>query len=61
MIAISPGFSRLVMFFVLRSTRATATMPGGSALLPGHGSGILTDGTFVKSILPKAVIANGLR
>jgi hypothetical protein len=48
MIAISPGFSRLVMFFVLWSTRATATMPG------------VSHGTFVESILPRAVTANGL-
>src|SRR5579875_18876 len=53
MIAISPGLSRLPMLLVLRSTRATATMPGGSAALPGNGSGILTDGTFIGSILPE--------
>ena len=35
-------------------------MPGGSAALPGNRSGILMDGTFGESILPGAVIANGL-
>lgn len=53
MMAISPGLSRLEMLFVLRSTRATATMPGGSPALPQNGSGILTDGTFIGSILPE--------
>jgi hypothetical protein len=49
------------MFFVLRSTRATATMPGGSAPRSVPGSEILKDGTFVKSILPRAAIAVGRR
>ena len=53
MMAISPGASRLVMFLVLRSTRATATMPGGSSALPRRCSGFLTDGTFIHSILPE--------
>ena len=48
MTAISPGLSRLVMFFVLRSTRATATMPGGSPALPRNTGGI-TDGSFIES------------
>ena len=47
MMAISPGFSRREMLFVFRSTRATATMPGGSPAFPRNGSGILTGGTFI--------------
>src|SRR5712691_6955682 len=55
MMAISPGLRRLVMFFVLRSTRATATMPGGSPALPRNSSGILTDGTFIEFHPARAV------
>src|ERR1700736_3905451 len=55
MMAISPGLRRLVMLFVLRSTRATATMPGGSPALPRIGSGILTDGTFIEFHPARAV------
>src|SRR6266567_1448465 len=53
--AISPGLRRLVMFFVLGSTRATATMPGGSAALPRCSSGIFTDGTFIEFHPARAV------
>src|SRR5208282_1438050 len=55
MMAISPGLSRLEMFFVLRSTRAMATIPGGSVAFPGKSSGILTDGTFIEFHPARAV------
>src|SRR5919108_3389133 len=48
MMAISPGLRRLVMFLVRRSTRATATMPGGSLAFPRGSSGIFTDGAFIE-------------
>src|SRR5215471_5715431 len=48
MMAISPGLRRLVMFFVRRSTRAAATMPGGSLAFPRGSSGIFTDGAFIE-------------
>ena len=38
------------MFFVRRSTRATATIPAGSKAPPRDASGILTKGTFIDSI-----------
>src|SRR6266550_320584 len=47
MMAISPGLRRLVMFFVRWSTRATATIPGGSPALPRCSSGSFTDGAFI--------------
>src|SRR5215472_339655 len=58
MMAISPGLSRLVMIFVARSTRATATMPGGSPARPRNTGGI-TDGNFIGSILPERLSING--
>src|SRR5215467_10615947 len=48
MMAISPGLRRLVMFFVRWSTRATATIPGGSPALPRCSSGSFTDGAFIE-------------
>ena len=42
----------MLMLFVRRSTRATATMPGGSPALPRNTGGI-TDGNFIESILPE--------
>ena len=58
MMAISPGLSRLVMIFVARSTRATATMPGGSPARPRNTGGI-TDGNFIESILPERPSVDG--
>ena len=58
MMAISPGLSRLVMIFVARSTRATATMPGGSPARPRNTGGI-TDGNFIESILPERRSVDG--
>ena len=58
MMAISPGLSRLVMIFVARSTRAMATMPGGSPARPRNTGGI-TDGNFIESILPEPLRADG--
>src|SRR6516165_9808720 len=58
MMAISPGLSRLVMIFVARSTRATATMPGGSPARPRNTGGI-TDGNFIESILPERLSVAG--
>jgi hypothetical protein len=46
MMAISPGLSRLMMSFVRRPTRATATIPGGSKAPPRNRSRTLTKGTF---------------
>src|SRR5580704_9908202 len=48
MMAISPGLRRLVMLFVRPSTRATATIPGGSPALPRCSSGSFTDGAFIE-------------
>src|SRR5712691_9734003 len=59
MMAISPGLRRLVMLFVLRSTRATATMPGGSPALPRDSSGLLTDGAFIEFHPARAVTRRG--
>src|SRR5580658_8782528 len=58
MMAISPGMSRLEMIFVLRSTRATATMPGGSPPRPRNTGGI-TDGNFIGVHPARADRANG--
>src|SRR5580704_2266743 len=56
--AISPGLSRLLMIFVARSTRATATMPGGSPARPRNTGGI-TDGSFIGVHPARADRANG--
>ena len=53
------GPSRLVRFFVRRSTRATATIPGSSSAPPLNGSGILTESTFIDSIRTYRDIAGG--
>lgn len=58
MMAISPGLSRLLMTFVARSTRATATMPGGSPARPRNTGGI-TDGNFIGVHPARADRANG--
>src|ERR1700685_4500720 len=58
MMPISPGVSRLEMIFVLRSTRATATMPGGSPPRPRNTGGI-TDGNFIGVHPARADRANG--
>src|SRR5580693_2354581 len=58
MMAISPGLSRLLMTFVARSTRATATMPGGSPARPRNTGGI-TDGNFIGVHPARAGPANG--
>src|SRR5487761_1704020 len=58
MMAISPGLSRLLMIFVARSTRATATMPGGSPARPRNTGGI-TDGNFIGVHPARADRANG--
>src|ERR1700731_3349658 len=58
MMAISPGLSRLLMTFVARATRATATMPGGSPARPRNTGGI-TDGNFIGVHPARADRANG--
>src|SRR6516165_9545094 len=55
MMAISPGLRRWVMFFVRWSTRATATMPGGSSAFPRCSIGSFTDGAFIEFHPARAV------
>src|SRR5579859_5672400 len=53
MIAMSPGHSRLVRFFVLRSRRAVPITAGRSSGLPRRAQGRRRDGDFIAfTILP---------